>query len=154
MNHTLFMTAVAFLGFNAYADTTKPCTMDSKAPCPTPCCAPNVAADGKIQACNTEWLNIDTVTLEAANGNPIAQYTIAYLTSDGADTPMKDDPAVSKEMASKAKAGLEKAAADGHKGACMALAHMHATGCGGGEKNPEMAKKYATMAQKCEAPKH
>ncbi len=150
MNHTSYLTAaIAMLGFNAFAD----CGADhSQAPtttaalqCPAGTCSkPMVAADGKISAADAEWLNIDTLTVEAANGDPIAQYTVAYLTSDGQDSPMKDDPAISKEMAAKAKPALEKAAAAGHKGACMALAHMHMQA-----KNPEHAQKYIKMAQEC-----
>lgn len=96
-----------------------------------------------IQCCEQAWLDVETVTVEAENGNPIAQYTVAYLTET---TPEATDEhaAKAKEWYQKALPGLEKAAAEGHAGACMALAHMYATGKGV-EKNPEMAEKYKKM---------
>ncbi len=151
MKTTLLMTAAAFLGLSAYAEDTTTCTKTTTQGCPNGCCcAPNVMPDGKIQACNTEWLNVDTVQIDAANGDPIAQYTVAYLTSDGSDTPMKDDPAISQKMSAQAMTNLKKAADSGHAGACMALAHMYQKGCCGCEKNTEMSQKYMKMAQDCQ----
>lgn len=115
----------------------KPCETDAKA-CPKPA---------------EEWLNIETVTLEAANGDPIAQYTVAYLTETG-DENTAPDTEKAKEWYTKSLPGLEKAAAEGHPAACRALARMYAEGKGV-EKNPEMAEKYMKMykeicEKKCE----
>ncbi len=106
-------------------------------------------SDDKVQACGQEWLNIDTVTLEAANGNPLAQYTIAYLTDTGTPT-TKANPDMAKKMYSHALPKLTAAADSGHVGACRALSQIYAQGRGV-EKNPEMAAKYAQMAKECAA---
>lgn len=82
------------------------------------------------QACDEEcWLDVETITVEAANGDPIAQYTIAWLTDTGMNNVPKD-PEKAKEMYAKAVPGLEKAAADGDASACCALANMYANGKG------------------------
>ena len=116
------------------------CTQDGSCkPCKPPC-----SMDGnKVKCGDTAWLDIETVTIEAANGDPLAQYTVAYLTETGNDnTP--PDAEKAKEWYSKSIPGLEKAAAEGHAGACRALAHMYEEGKGV-EKNPEMAAKYMKM---------
>ena len=104
-----------------------------------PCEKSTPAADSKPQ----EWLNIETVTLEAANGDPIAQYTVAYLTETGNEKTAPDSEKA-KEWYTKSLPGLEKAAEEGHPAACRALAHMYAEGKGV-EKNPEKAEKYMKM---------
>jgi hypothetical protein len=81
--------------------------------------------------------------LEAANGDPIAQYTVAYLT-ETCDDQTPPDTKKAGEWYSKSVAGLEKAAAEGHPAACLALAHMYAHGKGV-EKNHEKAEKYMKM---------
>lgn len=116
----------------APADCCKKC-------CTKPCDKSTPAEDSKPQ----EWLNIETVTLEAANGDPIAQYTVAYLTETGNDK-TAPDAEKAKEWYTKSLPGLEKAAAEGHPAACRALAHMYAEGKGV-EKNPEKAEKYMKM---------
>lgn len=150
MIKTTFTTAAVLLGFAAMApaeDATKTetasaaaaacCTSDKS--CKSPCCKGE-----KESKCGEEaWLDIETITVEAANGDPIAQYTVAYLTEIGNDsTPA--DPEKAKDWYSKSLPGLEKAAAEGHPAACRALAHMYAEGKGV-EKNPEMAEKYTRM---------
>lgn len=84
-------------------------------------------------------MDVETITIEAANGNPIAQYVIAWITDNGLnDEPA--DPEKAKDMYAKALPGLEKAAEEGDPSACCALAKMYATGKGV-EKNPEKAKE-------------
>ena len=145
----------------AEADTATPaapaancCTEDgSCAPCKSPC----TKTDKGIQCGEQAWLDIETVTIEAENGDPIAQYTVAYLLEEPEpDTPA--DAAKAQEWYAKSLPGLEKAAEEGHPAACRALAHMYAEGKGV-EKNPEMAAKYQKMykelcARKCKEWKH
>ncbi len=88
------------------------------------CCA-TAPAD-----CDEEcWLDVETITVEAANGDPIAQYTIAWLTDTGMNNVPKD-PEKAKGMYADALPGLEKAAAAGDPAACCALAGMYANGKG------------------------
>lgn len=107
----------------------------------TPCCKSD-----KGISCDKEcWLNIDTITVEAANGDPIAQYTLAYLTDEGIDTPK--DPEKAKEMYKKALPGLTAAADKGHPTACRALSHMYAHGKGV-EKDINKSERYHHAAKK------
>ena len=115
------------------------CAKDSC--CKSPCSKSNKG----IQCGEQAWLDIETVTLEAANGDPIAQYTVAYLTETG-DGNNAPDPEKANEWYAKSLPGLEKAAAAGSISACRALAHMYADGKGV-EKNHEMAEKYRKMAK-------
>ncbi len=154
MKTTAFIATVALLGMQAFAatDSTTPTTTPSDSKCPTACCTPDqtccptTTPQGAVQGFGQEWLNIDTVTLEAANGDPIAQYTLAYLTDTGNQVPQDKEKAA--DMYAKAKPALEKAAKAGHAGACQALAHMCATGSGC-EKNAEKAAMYSKMAKDC-----
>lgn len=154
-------TAAVLLGFAplALADD-KPAT-----PAPNPeCCTPDASCktsctqtDKGIQYGEDVWLDIETVTLEAENGNPIAQYTVAYLIEAQPEATAADAEKA-KEWYAKSLPGLEKAAAEGHPGACCALAHMYAEGKGV-EKNPDMAAKYMKMYKelcdkKCKEKKH
>ena len=131
----------ALLGLNLMAAETingAPAAADS-----TPICS----MTGKGITCgDSAWLNIDSVTWEAANGNPIAQYTIAYMTDNGISMPQ--DNAKAQEMYAKALPGLQKAAADGHAGACRALCQMYTDGKGV-DKSAEMAAKYKGMWNDC-----
>ena len=103
------------------------------------CCA------NDTQNCDEEcWLDVETITIEAANGDPIAQYTIAWLTDNGTNN-VPQDPEKAKEMYTKAVPGLEKAAADGDASACCALAKMYANGKGV-EKDEAKAKE---MMNRC-----
>ena len=120
--------------------------------CKSPCCK----TEKGVQCGETAWLDVETITVEAANGDPIAQYTVAYLTETG-DSPSEEKTAQAHEWYAKSLPGLEKAAAEGSATACRALAHMYAEGKGV-EKNPEMAAKYKKMykeicAEKCKKEK-
>ncbi len=149
-------TTAVLLGFSMWAaaddSTSAQSTPDAAACCTTdgscknaksPCCK----TDKGIQCGDQAWLDMETVTVEADNGNPIAQYTVAYLV-ETADSATPEDAAKSQEWYKKALPGLEKAAAEGHPAACKALAHMYAEGKGV-EKNPEMAAKYEKMYKEC-----
>ena len=143
-------TAAVLLGLAPFAladatpDTTTPapaaancCTRDGS--CKSPC-----SKDDKGIKCGMqEWLDIETVTIEAANGDPIAQYTVAYLTETDGE-PSDTDKEKAREWYAKSVPGLEKAAAEGHPYACLALAHMYAQGKGV-DKNPEKAAEYMKM---------
>lgn len=139
---TLIMVAAAgSLAANG-ADTTP-----AETSCPaadTACCPQNTDNTACTDNC---WLDIETITIEAANGNPIAQYAIAWLTENGvSDTPK--DPEKAKDMYSKALPGLEKAAREGNPTACYALANMYATGKGV-EKDPAKAKEIMQWCKDC-----
>ena len=110
--------------------------------------APNCtkSAEGALTCNDQEWLNVETITLEAANGDPIAQYTVAYLTDQGMEMPQNTERAA--QMYAAAMPGLEKEAKAGNPAACRALAHMYAEGKGC-DKNPAMAAMYARMAKEC-----
>lgn len=145
MKNIAFTLALAILGLPAMADTTN--TTAPTCPCGDSCDSPCCSKTAKgIQCGNTQWLNIDTVTLAAANGDPLAQYTIAYLTDTGTDTPQDTEKA--KDMYSKARPGLEKAAEAGDPRACKALAHMYTEGKGV-DKDHAKAKEYMKMCKKC-----
>ncbi|MDO4221682.1 MAG: hypothetical protein Q4C88_06150 [Akkermansia sp.] len=131
----------ALLGLNLMAaETTNgaPAAADG-----TPICS---MSDTGISCGDSTWLNIDTVTWEAANGNPIAQYTIAYMTDNGISMPRDSEKA--QEMYAKVRPALEKAAKEGHAGACRALCQMYTDGRGV-DKNPEMAAMYKGMWNDC-----
>lgn len=144
MNKITITMAAALLSLAAYAqDTTAtPAAKADSAACNGGSC-PAKACKAMPHAA---WLNIETITAEAANGDPIAQYTIAYLTDEGINTPK--DSAKAHEMYKTALPTLEKAAADGHAGACRALAHMYNMGKGV-EKDAAKAKQYWEMCKKC-----
>lgn len=120
----------------ATAFSAEPAT-NTTTPAPQESCC-NQATDK--QGCEEDcWVDVETITIEAANGNPIAQYVIAWITDNGLnDEPA--DPEKAKDMYAKALPGLEKAAEEGDPSACCALAKMYATGKGV-EKNPEKAKE-------------
>lgn len=144
-------TAVALSGFAAMGaeDTNNTAAKTNSATC-TPTAAEKCCNGKKAAGCNdTAWVDVETITIEAANGDPIAQYAIAYITDTGAGDTEKD-PEKAKEMYTNALPGLEKAAANGDPRACRALAHMYAEGKGV-EKNEEKAKEYMEMCKKaCE----
>ncbi len=147
MKKIAFMTAVALVTIPAMAESaTTPTTTTSAATAPENCPAScSVSANG-VQCGDQEWLNVETVTLEAANGDPLAQYTVAWLSDTGKGMPQDSDKAA--DMYGKALPGLEKAAQDGNPAACLALARMYADGKGV-DKNPDMAKKYMEMYKSC-----
>lgn len=139
MKNTAFITAMVLAAFGAHGAEPAACNekkCDEGKKCP-PCCCP---------ANPEETLNVERVTLLAANGDPVAQFTLAWLTENGVNRPKDAEKANGMYAAS--LAGLEKAAAEGNGAACRALAHMYAEGKGV-TKNPELAEKYAAMAKAC-----
>ncbi len=149
MKKIAFMTAVACFAIPAMAQDapTTGTNPNGKACCQKDggCCA----KDGKQAKCDGQdqcWLNIETVTVEAANGDPLAQYTIAWLTDTG--NGVEQDSAKAAEWYGKALPGLQKAADEGNPGTCLALARMYADGKGV-DKNPDMVKKYLEMYKAC-----
>ncbi|MGN0869335.1 MAG: tetratricopeptide repeat protein [Akkermansia sp.] len=114
--------------------------------------APTPAAEAQPSCCikpdcGCEWLNIETVTLAAENGDPLAQYTIAWLSDTGsADTPK--DEAKANEYYAKAAPGLEKAAKEGCEHAARALSRMYAEGKGV-VKDAAKAAEFRAHAEKC-----
>ncbi len=144
MKTTVLMMTVAFFGLQAQAHDCKGTTNNTNdtANCPTPM----IKDCGGVQGCGEEWVDIETVTLEAANGDPIAQFIVAYITEN--DPSMADKKDMATGMYSKALPNLQQAAKDGNKKACRALAHMYATGSGV-EKNPELAKQYMKECGDC-----
>ena len=148
MKKLTLTTAAVLLGLAQWA-TAAECPTRKAAKC-APCCtadasckAPCKTKENGIQCGEQAWLDIETVTVEAENGDPIAQYTVAYLTETAPEA-TEEHAQKAKEWYNKALPGLEKAAAEGHPTACRALAHMYAEGKGV-EKNPEMAEKYMKM---------
>lgn len=130
MKKLALISTAALLAGTAY------CAESNEAACPAPqqdktCC--------NTDNCDECWLNVETITVEAENGDPIAQYTIAWISDNGTNN-VPQDPEKAKEWYAKALPGLEKAAADGDPSACCALANMYANGKGV-EKNPEKAKE-------------
>ncbi len=144
MKTIAFMSAVALFTIPAMAESAA--TTDAKAcdkgKSPS-CCS---STDKGVQCGQQEWLNVETVTLEAANGDPLAQYTVAWLSDNGKGMPQDSEKAA--EMYGKSLPGLQKAAEGGNACACLALAHMYAEGKGV-EKNEETAKKYMDMYKSC-----
>lgn len=143
MKTIALMTAVALSGLAAMgADntTTTSTTTDSTTPGIT---CKNGGKDG-VSCDGTYWLNIDTVTLAAANGDPIAQYAIAYITENGINGTPKD-PDKAQALYTQALPGLQNSAAQGNPAACRALAHMYAHGKGV-DKDEKKAKDFM---QKC-----
>ena len=136
MKKLTIMTAAALVVLPALADCQEPAAPNKA----DKCCA---KVEKLPQQC---WLDIDTITLEAANGDPLAQYTIAYLTDQGVNIPK--DEAKAKEWYGKAAPGLKDAATKGHPAACFALAHMYAEGKGV-EKDHAKSKEYHKWGKKC-----
>ena len=139
MKNNAFIMAMVLAAFGANGAEPAACNekkCDEGKKCP-PCCCP---------ACPEETLNIESVTLLAANGDPVAQFTLAWLTENGVNTPKDAEKA--KGMYAASIPGLEKAAAEANPAACRALAHLDAEGKGV-PKNPELAEKYAAAAKAC-----
>lgn len=146
MKTLTILSVAAMMALPALADDQKPATDKAKecaAECKTDCKGKECKTDKLPQEC---WLDIETITLEAENGDPLAQYTIAYLTDQGVNIPK--DPEKAKEMYTKAAPGLMTAAAKGHPAASFALAHMYANGKGV-EKDANKAAQYHKWAKHC-----
>lgn len=132
MNKITITVAAALMSLAAYAqDTTAAAQCDSSATAKGKCCPAEACckADAKkmMKDC-CEELNIETVTVQAANGDPIAQFTLAYMTEEGINT--SKDVEKAHGMYKDALPALEKAARDGHGGACRALMYMYSEGKG------------------------
>ena len=126
------------------------CCAESK-DCCKPCLPKCDEKDKSIRTGDRYWVDMETITVEAENGDPIAQYTVAYLVDEGKGT--EKAPEKAKDMYTKALPGLEKAAAEGHAGACCALAHMYWEGKGV-PKDEAKAKEYMRMCKKAMKAKH
>ena len=140
MKTIALMTAVALGGMVAMgAGSGTTTTQDTTTPGIT------CQKDGQGVSCDgTYWINVDTLTLAAANGDPIAQYAIAYITENGIDGTPKD-PDKAQELYTNAFPGLKEAANNGNPTACRALAHMYAHGKGV-TKDEERSREFM---QKC-----
>ncbi|MBR5887898.1 MAG: sel1 repeat family protein [Akkermansia sp.] len=140
MKNIALITAVTLSSFAAFGAESQPAATPAAAA--SDCCA-NQAANCPEQC----EVDMETITILAENGDPIAQYTIAWIADTGTEsTPA--DPAKANEMYSKALPGLEKAAKAGDPKACYALAHMYMEGKGV-EKNPEKAKALLKWCKDC-----
>ncbi len=146
MKNIALMTAVALIAIPAMAESSTTPTTTAATPAEQDAPATCSSTDKGVQCGTQEWLNVETVTLEAANGDPLAQYTVAWLSDTGKGMPQDSDKAA--DMYGKALPGLEKAANEGNATACLALARMYADGKGV-DKNPEMAQKYMDMYKNC-----
>lgn len=128
MKTIALMTAVTFSGLMAMGATDTSTSGMSGQDETTP--GITCKMDGSGVSCDeTYWINVDTMTLAAANGDPIAQYAIAYITENGINGTSKD-PEKAGHMYAQAFPGLKKAADEGNPTACRALAHMYAHGKG------------------------
>lgn len=136
------MTAVALGGLYAANGAESTTTTTSDATTPSITCQKD--GKGSVSCDGTYWLNIDTVTLAAANGDPIAQYAIAYITENGINGTQKD-PERAQDLYSQALPGLTSAANSGNPVACRALAHMYAHGKGV-SKDEQKSREFM---QKC-----
>lgn len=112
----------------------KPCDVES---CPPPCCP-------------MEELTIETITVAAANGDPIAQYMLAYMTETGQGVPQ--DAAKASEMYAAAVPNLQKAADAGNPRACKTLARAYTEGKGV-TPDPVKAEAYVKKAKECKQKK-
>ena len=148
MKKTLLITALTFSSLMAMGATDTTTTSRSKGDDTIP--GITCKNDGSGVSCDeTYWINVDTMTLAAANGDPIAQYTIAYITENGLnDTPK--DPKKANALYAHALPGLKKAADEGNPTACRALAHMYTHGKGV-EKDESRAREFM---QKCKENSH
>lgn len=144
MKTIALMTAVALSSLAAIGAESKstPAQADNAAAAKTAC------TDNQNSACCGECeVDVETITLLAENGDPIAQYTIAWITDNGTpSTPAAPEKA--QGMYAKALPGLEKAAKEGDPKACYALAHMYAQGKGVA-KDPEKAKSLMKWCKEC-----
>lgn len=148
MNKITITMAAALLGLTAYAQENTAAAETAAAAAKDSCCPAAMAMGIAPEACKT--LNVETVTAMAANGDPIAQFTLAYMTDGGINTPQ--DTAKAAEMYKNLAPVLTDAAAKGHAGACCALAHMYKEGKGV-EKDAAKAAEYMGMYKKCCADK-
>lgn len=144
MKTITLMTAVVLSSFAATGAETTPAPAQADNSANTsPACTANL----NPTCCDECEVDIETITLLAENGDPIAQYTIAWIADNGTpDTPAAPEKA--QEMYAKALPGLEKAAKKGDPKACYALAHMYMEGKGVA-KDPEKAKAIMKWCKDC-----
>lgn len=143
------MTAVALSGMLAMGADSGTTVSGSQDPT-----APGIVSqnDGQGISCDgTYWVNVDTMTLAAANGDPIAQYAIAYITENGINGTPKD-PVKAQALYAQARPGLEEAADDGNPTACRALAHMYAHGKGV-KKDTDKSRDFMDQCQEAQEKK-
>lgn len=129
---------------------------EQQAPMPAseqPAAAQNAGCPEGAACADEAWLQVESVTIAAENGDPLAQYTLAWLTETGQGG-MEADAEKAQELYAKALPGLKAAADGGHADACLALAAMYGMGKGV-EADAETAASYAARAAECcaEAPK-
>lgn len=149
MNKITITMAAALLGLTAYAQENTAATETAATAAAKDSCCPAAMAMGMTpEKCET--LNIETVTALASNGDPIAQFTLAYMTDGGINT--TQDTAKAAEMYKNLVPTLTDAAAKGHAGACCALAHMYKEGKGV-EKDAAKAAEYMGKYKECCADK-
>ena len=134
------------LAMGADSTTTTPTTQDVTKP------GISCQNDGNGISCDgTYWVNVDTMTLAAANGDPIAQYAIAYITENGINGTTKD-PKKARDLYTTALPGLKEAADNGNPAACRALAHMYAHGKGV-DKDETRSREFMEMCKKAQEKK-
>lgn len=129
---------------------------EQQAPMPAseqPAAAQNASCPAGAACADEAWLQVESVTIAAENGDPLAQYTLAWLTETGQGG-MEADAEEAQELYAKALPGLKAAADGGHADACLALAVMYGMGKGV-EADAETAASYAARAAECcaKAPK-
>lgn len=150
MKNIVCTIAMAMCGFAAVAADEPATTAATTEPAmPTAQCSP---CPKGLQCDGTAWVDVETLTIEAANGDPIAQYAIAYITDNGTgDTPK--DPEKARQLYKDALPGLQKAAEKGHPVACRALSRMYAEGKGV-DKDDAKAAEYLKECKKACKGKH
>lgn len=129
------------------ADQTTTSTMDNTTAATTTPTAVTKGAQGAYQYGGDEWADIETVTVQAANGDPIAQYVIAWILDEGAGVPQDKDAA--NNWYKKAANGLQQKADQGDPAACKALSTMYMQGKGV-TKDEAKAKDLADKANKAD----
>ena len=131
-----FMMMVALLGASPLvaqdaSDTAAPpCPAGTAAACDAKGCETQACGEKScpVDGCPTAVLTVETLTVAAANGDPIAQYMLAYLTETGVGMPQDSDKAA--ELYAAAIPNLVQAAEAGDPRACKALARAYAEGRG------------------------
>ena len=146
MKKTILMTTLAFGSLTAMGATDTTMTTPGGGDATTP--GITYKNDGSGVSCDeTYWINVDTMTLAAANGDPIAQYAIAYITENGLSGASKD-PEKASALYEHALPGLKKAADDGNPTACRALAHMYTHGKGV-TKDEAKGREFMQKCKEC-----
>lgn len=154
----LFMTMMALLGVSPLlAQDTKPACEgacpagESKGCAVMPCDVPSGGAPSCAPSgCAAGEMVVETITVAAANGDPIAQYILASMTEAGQG--VTQDAAKAAEMYATAVPSLQKAADEGNPRACKVLARAYAEGKGV-TPDPVKAEAYMKKAKECRAKK-